>query len=1050
MPERHGEFFAGDFAKEGSEKPSKNKNVREILFLAEQAAEGGMKVLPGKEWAFHYPVTPEVRAEKLQGLMSGKYEPSQVAHELKPDALLYNPNDIESQGLDVVSARVLDATAQATQMDYGRYAKFLSDMKGLDTDLGTADNLYQGITRNRIQKKMRDSYGITGQRQMDAVLRREGQTALADFPSLNRTDKVLSSLKLDWLCEDFSFIGTDQRDAAITQLSGEERALFNSLKESYRKFVHEGDESAYQELTKHIREQLPAIQGKTETNHPSESMQKLDKDLEKYKEEATAPGSPEDTAIPPEDEDEYHTPESNPGESKEKVQARPIFEIQPPLQGYYASGRKSYYDVNTLTWSKKKQLQAYAQNITDKAYKISGATTQGLKSLPLPNGYALDISSLETQGAAIEVLRDQNGCFYIQSNGGAKFSVEFGKEDQLFTGPTIPEDLHPLYRGQLSSKSEDQINRLVGGSAQKATQVQAYILANHFYPGGGDLEAAGALQLKLRKESTGDNYLQNIDASEYLECYSSNTLGIAMLRAARVEARLVVGYKVEGSVKGKSQITQSTGHAWSEIWDGQKWTRFDFTPAPKPEDKKDSEQSGDKKDKKPAENADDGGAEQSQSQSSPSESGKQQGGENDQESQSQGDAMGEASDGDISQGEQQLQEAQKQIEQMAKNKQALDEKIDGVKEFKDLEQLQNEIKQADLLDDMKEDLADKLDAKEDIMKDELKEKLGTMAEDGFLDEEKREALEKLLDEKTLKELDALQQQIEKESRLYNEYDDIREEVRPLVDTWFEYFVERLPREEDVHVDEDSRTRQGSFDRKSIQKARNLIFGTVKNPRILESSVHPLFLASVMVDVSGSMGEAVGSTKLNSARKLLVFYSELFSRIHEAFGYLRFSINVFADNVVEIKSYDQDYDSPKAYQFPGGTKSTVKVRLMQNLRPQGGTNMLDSIKKAASDLNEQTQEYPDYASAFYFIGDGEDTNGNSRNVKKFLEANEQVHGFGDHMRSAIMLGDQSQKQTLSQIFGEEHTTVAPDFESLIEQSMLLFNDDIEEYLKSKAN
>ena len=229
------------------------------------------------------------------------------------------------------------------------------------------------------------------------------------------------------------------------------------------------------------------------------------------------------------------------------------------------------------------------------------------------------------------------------------------------------------------------------------------------------------------------------------------------------------------------------------------------------------------------------------------------------------------------------------------------------------------------------------------------------------------------------------------------------------------------------------------------RTRNLLFGMVKNPREIKPSIKPRFMSSILVDVSGSMqGE-----KLKSARKLLVFYSELFSRISQAFGYIRFSIDIFSDSVTEIKGFEQNYDSPQRYNFVDGTRSTIKVRLMQRLMTQGGTNMLDGIKKAARDLNEASVEYPDYASAFYFVGDGGDTNGNAANITNFLQTNELERGFGEHMYSAILLGDDSQRQELANIFGDDHTNVAPDLDSLIEKSMEKFEDDLEEYLKTKT-
>ena len=123
--------------------------------------------------------------------------------------------------------------------------------------------------------------------------------------------------------------------------------------------------------------------------------------------------------------------------------------------------------------------------------------------------------------------------------------------------------------------------------------------------------------------------------------------------------------------------------------------------------------------------------------------------------------------------------------------------------------------------------------------------------------------------------------------------------------------------------------------------------------------------------------------------------------------------------------------------------------MQQLNTQGGTNMLDGIKKAAGELNKEVDEYPDYASAFYFVGDGGDTCGNAANIKRFLQINEVERGFGEHMYSAILLGNDFQRRELVEIFGDEHTNVALDFDELIEKSMDKFDEDLEEYLKTKT-
>ncbi|MSU55260.1 MAG: hypothetical protein EXS46_01830 [Candidatus Taylorbacteria bacterium] len=1039
------------------EKAKPSRLTREMLYLAEQAAEGRLKVLPAKEWSLHYPVDQATRAEKLQGLLDGKYTAEEVTHDIKPDSLFYNAEDIEKEGLEKVSGRIRDLSAFITHYDYPRFAKFVEDMRGHDIPLDDLDNLYSDVTQARVQKKVMDSFGHTGRMQMLEALRAEAETTIKNMGNLPRSQKVLKALKVNWLSEDMGLVGMEERDRVISELSGDERKLFEDLQSSYREYIQKGDESGYKKLTDAVREGLPKIQKETKGGEPSESMQELEKELEKYQEQAVPPGSPEDPAIPPEDRDEYHTPPPAPGESKEKMQERAIFEIDPALGGYYASGRKSYYDVDSKTWSKKKQLSPYTISITGKDRStISGTLGSGVKSLPLPNGYALDVSSLKANGANVEVRRDQNGCFYLEVSGTGSFSIDFLLEQTPFPGKTIPEDMALLHRGSLSSKSEAVLSKLIGSPIQKAEQVRQYILANHFYPGGGDLEKAQALQYKLRSESTGDNYLQNIDQSEYLECYSSNTKFIAMMRKAGIPARLVIGHKVEGAKDGKSAITQSSGHAWSEIWDGKTWRRFDATPNPKPEDQKESDKDDRKLEKESAEEAEDGGIDKPQEngdkkgqkgdqQKEGQTQGKQQGQGQSPESGNPLEQMPDASDSQMQQSESQLQEAKEQMEKMAEQKQQLEDKVQNAEKFKELSELQKEVEGSDLFDDSKKEIKDKLEAKEDQMKDKIKDELDKMVEDGFMDEKKRDEIIKELEERKLEELDRVQKEVEQENRVYNEYEDIREEIEPLVDKWFQYFAERLPRQDEVGFDDDSLTRQGAFDRKAVMKTRNLLFGTVKNPREIYPSVKPRFMASILVDVSGSMA----GEKLQSARKLLIFYSELFSRISQEFGYIKFSINTFSNSVTEIKEFKQDYDSPQRYDFEDGTQSTIKVRLMQKLATRGGTNMLDGIKKAASKLNEQVEEYPDYASAFYFVGDGGDTCGNTENITRFLEVNDSEHGFGEHMYSAILLGNESQRKELAVIFGDEHTNVAPDLGELIEKSMDKFDEDLGEYLKTKT-
>ena len=91
--------------------------LREVVSLAEQAATGGLKVVPGKEWALHYPKDGEYRTAALWGLLVGTVTPEDVLSDLKPDALVYNVEELRQGGLEAVSGRIRDVTERVKQKD---------------------------------------------------------------------------------------------------------------------------------------------------------------------------------------------------------------------------------------------------------------------------------------------------------------------------------------------------------------------------------------------------------------------------------------------------------------------------------------------------------------------------------------------------------------------------------------------------------------------------------------------------------------------------------------------------------------------------------------------------------------------------------------------------------------------------------------------------------------------------------------------------------------------------------------------------------------------
>jgi len=386
----------------------------------------------------------------------------------------------------------------------------------------------------------------------------------------------------------------------------------------------------------------------------------------------------------------------------------------------------------------------------------------------------------------------------------------------------------------------------------------------------------------------------------------------------------------------------------------------------------------------------------------------------------------------------------KKHEELKKKEEEIKDKVDEAKSLKDLEDLKKDLEDSEIYEDAKEKLEKMIEAKEEQAKDELIEKIEEMKDDGFISEERAEEMLNKLEsgEADLEDFKEAEAQLSYESRLYNEYAEIKQEIMPLVEEWYRFFAERLPKISDIDYDEDTLTRRGKLDRRSISKPRNLVFGLTQNPPIIKRSVQPRFMASIVMDISGSM-----SHRIKDARKLLVFFAELFEKISEEFGYIKYSISAFDDVVELIKDFDQKYDSPDRYDF-GGQEKTIKVRLMETTMARGGTDMGRAIWDSNRKLNDEKNKHPDYLSAMYTVSDGE-TGGElaGDQLKRFMEGEQEFWGewWGDHMKCGFMLGPESQKSILEKYFGDDDSIAVPKIEELIEKVMLRFDEDVMNFI-----
>ena len=284
--------------------------------------------------------------------------------------------------------------------------------------------------------------------------------------------------------------------------------------------------------------------------------------------------------IPPEDQDEYIPKDSEFGESLWE-QSR-FAEIYPPFLWYYAQWKKSYFDRNTNLRSKKKRLSPFSHKLSEwvKKYTYTWVITAWINAIPLPDGAWPDTDSLCNQWWSIpEIQVDQNGCIYLISKQKQFVSFNFGLNQHENNMPPINADSEHIIFDSLSANTQKLLNKLKeswGSARQIAAAIKYYIIKYKKY--------STKVQWTLRNKSNRDNYIKHLDESPILECFSANSLCVALCRELWIPARLVVWHMVQSPNKEwKASLTKNDWHAWSEIWDETvwMWIRVDATPTQK-------------------------------------------------------------------------------------------------------------------------------------------------------------------------------------------------------------------------------------------------------------------------------------------------------------------------------------------------------------------------------------------------------------------------------------------------------------------------------------
>ncbi len=146
-------------------------------------------------------------------------------------------------------------------------------------------------------------------------------------------------------------------------------------------------------------------------------------------------------------------------------------------------------------------------------------------------------------GTAPIFLADQDGCIYVQcrlAHQQMSFPFSVGKSTHT-TYPGVS-DSEKMIVDDISPETRTLLAQCQGRSPQEiATLIRAYILRTKKY--------STKVQGTLHKKSNARNYITNLDRSPILECYSANTLFVALMRELGVPARIVLGHMAQGVSK---------------------------------------------------------------------------------------------------------------------------------------------------------------------------------------------------------------------------------------------------------------------------------------------------------------------------------------------------------------------------------------------------------------------------------------------------------------------------------------------------------------------
>lgn len=504
--------------------------------------------------------------------------------------------------------------------------------------------------------------------------------------------------------------------------------------------------------------------------------------------------------------------------------------VYPFLRWKYATGKLSYFSPSTNLWSKKRQLQPLNHSLEEwkKRFTYAWFIVPWVNAIPLPTWALPDTASLIVKWKSFPVFSvDQNGCVYISSSEKMWISFEFGLNEIENTKSPIEEDNETMIFSSLSKETKLLLEKLQLEwiTIKSAKEIEHYIKTQKKY--------STKVQWTLRNKSNHRNYVENLDESEILECYSANTLFVALCRYLWLSARLVTWFAVDSkSKKWEWLLSSNNGHARSEVWDETqwKWIEFDATPIKK-EDGEDSNQNrGENNQDKEENNENSENSENQEQWWGNSESSNSSENSNSEPSDSSSDNNSE----DNTSQQQTAQESTKspselldelldlaKKEDFEKNKEKLEETKKKIQEAKSKEEVRDILDNADLWEFSQEEANEEWnqkildEEKKELEKIDSEKELDKALENTLLDDEFKNKLEEYVDElrrKIQEQKKRMQKEMERlwfteeELWYYKEYKELEKEVEPEVKRQIKELEKILPANYQYKDDETQRYR----------------------------------------------------------------------------------------------------------------------------------------------------------------------------------------------------------------------------------------------------